>query len=312
TCRLILSRYFETHQWWAPPLLAVGLLSTFPVSLELGLGQLMLLSLFILTAAWLALRSGKDALGGVLLGLSVALKFMGWPVILFLIWRKQWKAVFSAAASFLAAYLIGALIAGFSQVVYYYRYVSPLGSKLYLSEFLNFSTWATGRRLFGGTSHHILESVDTQPILNLPALAPLMAVLITIAVISLALLIARSASDFDSAFAALICASTVVNPIAWHHYLVLLVIPAAVTVKALARNSFPRGLTFVSLVLGVALLLPHLDRLASRMSSADPPVVTGVIGLLGFIPLLATLGLMVIVWYAGRATALEKTREPQL
>jgi hypothetical protein len=304
TCSLLIRRFFRVDNRMASALLALGLFSCFPVSLELALGQLMLPTLLTLTAGWLALRSHRDALGGAMLGLALTIKFIGWPLIPFLIWRKQWRAVFSAGAVFLMANLAGAMIIGFNQTVYYYRYVGPLASKLYRSEFLNFSTWAMGYRLFAGTSSNILQGLNAQPLVNWPALAPHMSVVITVAVLCLALLLARTASDFDSGCAVLICASAVVNPIAWHHYLVLLVIPAAITVKALAHNSFPRGLTFAAVLIGAALLLPHLERLASLMAVGNPPVVPGPICLLAFIPLVATLGLMVLVWCVSRAPAM--------
>jgi len=306
TCSLLIHRFFRVDNRMAPALLALGLFSCFPVSLELALGQLMLPTLLTLTGGWLALRSQRDALGGALLGLALAIKFIGWPLILFLLCRKHWRAVFSASAMFLITNLAGAAIVGINQTTYYYRYVGPAASRLYRSEFLNFSTWAAGYRILAGTSANILAGLNAQPLVNWPALAPYMSLLITVAVLCLALLLARTSSDFDSGCAVLICASAVVNPIAWHHYLVLLVIPAAITFKALARNSFPRGFTFAAILIGTALLLPHLDHLASLMAVGNPPLVPGPTSLLAFVPLVATLGLMVLVWCSSRALSMKK------
>jgi Glycosyltransferase family 87 len=300
TCSLLMHRFFQVNDRWAPATLALGLFSCFPVSLELAVGQLMLLTLLMLTAGWLALRSNHHVLGGAFLGLSLAVKFIGWPLIPFLIWRKQWRTIFWCGVVFLIANVAGAAIVGVNQAVYYYRYIGPLVSKLYRSEFLNFSTWATGYRLFAGTSSNMLQGIEAQPLLNWPALAPSMSFVITVGVLCTALLLAHTASELDSAFGVLICASAIVNPVAWHHYLVLLVIPAVVTVKALARNSFPRRLTLAALLIGIALLLPYLDRLASLMAAGNPPMVPGSIGLLTFIPLVATLGLMVLTWSTSR------------
>jgi Glycosyltransferase family 87 len=300
TCSLIMHRFFQVSDRWAPALLALGLFSCFPVSLDLALGQLMLPTLLMLTAAWLALRSNRHFLGGGFLGLSLALKFIGWPLILFLIWRKQWRTVFSCCVVFLIANVAGAALVGFNQAVYCYRSVGPLVSKLYRSEFLNFSTWALGYRLFAGTRSTMLQGIETQPLANWPAVAPSMSLVVTVAVLGLSLLLAHTASDLDSAVAVLICASAIVNPVAWHHYLVLLVIPAAVTVKALAQNSFPPRLTFAAILIGIALLLPYLDRLGSLTTVGNPPMVPGSIGLLAFVPLVATLGLMVLTWSTSR------------
>jgi hypothetical protein len=296
TCRLILRRYFSANQWWAPLVLATGLIATFPVSLELAVGQLMLLTLFFLTAGWLALRSSRDLQGGALLGLSLAVKFIGWPLILFLLFRRRWRAAISAASTFLIANLVGALIVGFNQTAHYYRYVAPIGSKLYESEFLNFSTWASGRRLFAGTANNILQTVNIEPLFHAPALAPLMAVILTLGVVCLAVVLAYRSSDFDSAVAVLVCASAVVNPIAWHHYLVLLIIPVAVAIKGLMNNSFPGRLTVAAVLIVLALLLPHLDHIASSMATGSPPKVPAPVAFLALVPLAATIALMLLVW----------------
>jgi|SRR5215216_452161 len=127
-----------------------------------------------------------------------------------------------------------------------------------------------------------------------------MSLLVTAAVLSLALWLAHTAPNFETSTALLISASVVVNPVAWHHYLVLLLIPVAVTVKALVRSSFPRGLTFAAVVIGFTLLLPQLDRIVRFMAVGDPPTVPTLVGLLAFIPLGSTLALMVLVWHAAR------------
>jgi hypothetical protein len=308
TCRLLLRRYFGVNQWWASLLVAIGLIATFPVSLELAVGQLMLLTLFLLTAGWLALRSSNDIQGGALLGLSLVVKFIGWPLILFLIFRKRWRAVLAAGSVFLVANVVGGLIVGLNQAAHYYRYVAPIGSKLYESEFLNFSTWASGRRLFAGTSNSILQTVNIEALFNAPAVAPLMAVILTLSVVCLALLLAHRVADFDLAVAILVCASAVVNPIAWHHYLVLLVMPAAVSIKGLMNSSFPARTTIAAALIGLALLLPHLDHLANSMAVGNPPKVPAPLALLAFVPLVATIGLMLLVWSISKGETLRQTR----
>lgn len=300
-CRLLVTQYLGINNRLVPVLLALGLCSSFPFRLELEVGQLMLPILLPLTGAWLALRWNRDAVGGALLGLPLAMKFIGWPLILFLIWRKRWRAVVWTCVTFTLANLASTAIIGVNQSVYYYRDVAPLVSRLYRSEFLNFSTWGIGYRLFAGTSSNILDSPNAPPLFDWPMFAPYMALIVTAAVLSLALWLAHTAPNFETSAALLICASVVVNPIAWHHYLVLLLIPGAVTFRRLVRSSLPRRLTLAAVIIGLTLLLPQPDRMVRFMAVGDPPTVPAWVGLLAFVPLVSALALMVLVWHASRS-----------
>ena len=299
-CRLLVTRYLGINNRLVPVLLSLGLCSSFPFRVELEVGQLMVPMLLPLTGAWLALRRNRDAVGGALLALPLAMKFIGWPLILFLIWRKRWRAVFWTGVTFILANLASTAIIGTNQSVYYYRDVAPLVSRLYRSEFLNFSTWAIGYRLFAGSSN-LLDSPNAPPLFDWPMFAPYLSVVVTAAVLFLALWLAHTSPNFETSAAVLICASVVVNPIAWHHYLVLLLIPCAVTFRRLARSSFPRRLTLAAVLIGLTLMLPQLDRLVSFMAVGDPPTVPGPVGLLAFVPLGSALALMVLVWHASRS-----------
>ncbi len=261
----------------------------------------MLPMLLPLTGAWLALRRNRDAVGGALLALPLAMKFIGWPLILFLIWRKRWRAVFWTCVTFTLTNLASTAIIGINQSVYYYRSVAPLVSRLYRSEFLNFSTWGIGYRLFAGASSNILNSPNAPPLFDWPVFAPYMSLIVTAAVLSLALWLAHTSPDFETSAAVLICASVVVNPIAWHHYLVLLLVPCAVTFRRLACSSFPRRLTLAAVVIGLTLLLPQPDSMVGFMAVGDPPTVPASVGLLAFVPLGSALALMVLVWHASRS-----------
>src|SRR5262245_10385641 len=69
-----------------------------PVMYELKYGQLNACMLVLLIGSWLTLRSGKEWTGGTLLGAVIALKWIAWPIILFLMLRRRWKSVIAAGA----------------------------------------------------------------------------------------------------------------------------------------------------------------------------------------------------------------------
>ena len=67
-----------------------------------------------------------------------------------------------------------------------------------------------------------------QRIVGLSPFAAIVSALAVILVIAFGLRLAQRARDFDGAFAVLVAMTAVLNPIAWPHYLVLLIFPASV------------------------------------------------------------------------------------
>lgn len=286
-------------------LLAAPVLGWHPLFREIALGQLMTLLLLLLVAAWLALRSGRDVLGGSLLGLVMAIKLVAWPVVIFLALRRNWRAAGAAAAVFVVANLGASVLLGFDALRTYYLKIGPEVSSLYRSDLNNFSTWSVGWRLFAEHQTNSPINLEAAPLAHVPAVAPYVSAAATLVVLAAALVLARRARSFDVAFAILVCVSVVVNPVAWNLYLVLLLIPVAV----LARRLFGRGITRAgvraAVLLGMALaVIPVVPReailLYARHAAGGPAVFPAAIGLLTLTPLALVLGLMWIVWRLDR------------
>ena len=280
--------------------LFIVLIAWYPFARELFWGQLMIPTLALTTGAWLALRSGKDKAGGTLLGIALTLKLYGWPIILFLLITRRWRAVFSAALVFLFLNLAAALVIGFGEVINYYVVVGPAVSKVYRATEGNFSLWSIGPRVFDATADNWY-----QPLIHIPALAMFVSLVIVAGALVLALKGALRSRSFDSAFCALTSISVVVNPIAWTHYLVLTA-PALCLVaswimqgKVLRKNMLVAGVVLVAALL-IEHTLPAIVALSPRVSGAEP--VPFAVSVIAYLPLAFVL-LLTCVTLAGDTRA---------
>ena len=290
---------FQWRQWALASFLALGWV---PVLDDLWLGQFSLCLLALFMGAWVCLRENKDWQGGLLLGVLMTLKLAGWPIVLFLALRRRWRSVMAAGVCFTGLHLIAITVHGWVLVRDYYLKVGPQLSAHYRPHDANFSLWTIGTRLFTESGLNFALT----PLWQAPLLAKFVNVLLPVMLLTLALWLAwrldTQARTFDAAFALLLGAGCVLNPIAWTHYLMLTAPALALLVRRLHTWHWPRRLTYQTLALVWPLALAQLTfvslamRFASEVNAAGKPVVGVLPGLLTLIPLAALLGLL--WWFA--------------
>jgi len=98
---------------WVGAVVALALLyGYYPATVCLRLGQVEILLFLLIALAFLALKRGRDGWAGAALGIATAIKFFPGAFILFLAWKRKWKA--TAWGLGVAAAALGAsiLIAG--------------------------------------------------------------------------------------------------------------------------------------------------------------------------------------------------------
>ena len=199
-----------------------------PVFYDLSLGQLMLPQLLAITLAWLALRSERDLIGGILLGLTISIKLITWPLLLLLLIRKRFKSVLAGSIVFAFLNIIALLLMGVRPVASYYFQKSPEIASIYSNNVFNFSTWTIGPRLFAGTKAVDAPWFHTVPLIDAAVLVPLTSIACVIAVLIYGFFVALKARSFDTSFAVLVNTAVIVSPVAWIFYLTLLLLPIAV------------------------------------------------------------------------------------
>jgi len=162
-----------------------------------------------LVAAWVADRRGRPTVSGVSLGLIVAVKPQLAPVLLWPLVRRRWRAFGVALLSGVMATLVAMVVAGPGALLDWLRYVSNRRPDGY---------W-DNNTLPGAAARLFRENEFVEPIAYLPWVEPVAYVLGFGVVIFTAVKVRRAP---EAGLWALVAASLLASPIAWHNYLVLL------------------------------------------------------------------------------------------
>jgi alpha-1,2-mannosyltransferase len=193
---------------WAAVATAMLLLSS-PLLATLALGQIYPFLALGLVAAWIADRRGNLTLSGVALGLVVAVKPSLLPVLLWPLARQRWRALTAALVSGMAATLLGVIVVGARATLDWLRLLS--GSPL--------STYWDNASLPSAAARFFTENEFAEPVAILPWLVPVAYVVGFGIVLFTAW---RVGGGSEAGLWALVAASLLASPIAWHNYLVLL------------------------------------------------------------------------------------------
>lgn len=274
-----------------------------PVEDELWSGQLNTLLLLLMVGSWLALRDGKDGIGGALLGGVIAFKWMAWPIVLYLIIRRKWKSVIIAATSVGVSNLLALLVLGYEGLKDYYLKIVPSASYIRYNE-SNLSASAFGFHLFAEYGWYR----KLMPLWSSPKLAVISSYLITLAILSIGLRMAIRASSFDTAFGLLTGLSILASPVAWSHYLVLAAIPFAILLNRLSKLGFPRPYLVLLFFIVLPLLLRNetyygiLHLFSTQKTDEGFPIIQFMPGLFLMLPTVSLIGLL---WFIRRLDRVE-------
>ena len=267
-----------------------------PISSELVRGQVNALLFVLLVVAWQALRSGKDIQGGILIGSAIAVKLVPWPMIIFLILRRNWRAVCSAVTTMAIANLAAAALIGFDRISYYYLKIGMYVSSIYRAHIDNFSLWTIGWRMFDGTVVPVLDGATIPPLFTAPTIAPFISIATPFVMLIFGLIFSFQARTLDASFGILICLMILVSPVAWDHYLITALIPLVIVVRTLSSLNWPRKETNIALCVGISFFfsarvwMPLLtgNGIAHRLW----PTVSITVSFLSLLPAIGLLGLL--------------------
>src|SRR6266508_3616521 len=125
----------------------------------------------------------------------------------------------------------------------------------------NQSLWTIGTRLFHGT-----DGIVSPPIVEAPLAGAIVSVALPTLVLVAALAAARPPLPLGWAVGVMLCVSTVVNPIAWPHYLILLILPAGLVIRWLVLAAFPMNETLLAALAGLLLAPGTWEEYAFRLA----------------------------------------------
>jgi alpha-1,2-mannosyltransferase/arabinofuranan 3-O-arabinosyltransferase len=187
----------------------VMLLLSSPLLATLALGQVYPVLALGLVVAWVADRRDSQEISGAALGLVVALKPSLLPVLLWPLVRRRWRTLQAALVSGAVATLVGVLVLGAGATLDYIRVLREQPVSTYWD---NASLPSAAARLF-------TENPYAQNVATLPWMVPVAYVLGIGAIVLTAMRVRHGA---EVGLWALVAASLLASPIAWHNYLVLL------------------------------------------------------------------------------------------
>lgn len=197
----------------------------YPVWQHLKIGQSSLLLLLLLCAALALLARRRDIPAGLCLSGAILLKLTPAALLILLVARRRWRAVWASLAGVAGLSVLSAAVAGWeAQVTYFWRMVPLLsaGTAFYPNQSLNgFLT-----RLMGMGEYRL---ADLSHGLWAPRLLAAAAALILLALtIHGAFRRAREEerAALEDGFASFLLLSLLVSPISWEHHYVLALLPA--------------------------------------------------------------------------------------
>lgn len=304
-CRLLV-------RWWTGGstsletivLFACGAFGWWPITYDLWQGQINLLLFILFVLAWLAFRQGKEVLTGVLLGTTIAVKLLAWPLVLFLLLQRRWRGVLAAGSVLAGANALSLALLGWEGLSHYYLKIGPAIAQLYVRFYFNLSLWSVGHRLFSGVGKQLPGETDPvgAPLYYAPQFAQGASLVIVLTVLATSLWLAWKSHQADTQFCLLLCISILVSPAAWQGYLLVTLLPIVIVFRRLRETGFPAALTLQAVLWFLLISIPNwaLRALSERFVIGRVPDGREVISFsaisLNMAPTLFMLGWCWLVW----------------
>lgn len=180
-----------------------------PLLATFALGQMYPVLALGLVAAWTADRQGSFLASGVALGVVLALKPSLAPLVLWPLFRRRWEMLGATIVSGAAATLAGVVVLGPRATLEYVGVIRRVELEAFWD---NASLPSAALRLF-------TENEFTQPLATWPWMLPVSYV-VGVGLVLFTAFWVRDGSE--GGLWAMVAASLLASPIAWHNYLVLL------------------------------------------------------------------------------------------
>jgi uncharacterized membrane protein len=264
-----------------------------PLRVSITSGQWDAILLLLLSVAFIALRRERSSLAGFAIALAGIIKIYPLYLGLFLLWKREWRALGWLVASFLALTVVSGFTVGWDVVRIYAQHVFPLigGSTTFEQ---NQSLTALFLRLFG------ISATQGPTITGLSVICFLV---VTAAVcVALRLRVERESVSYALGYALTICAMLLIVPVAWDHYETVLLIPVAVLLATFV-SSAPYTATWLTIAVAALGLLAYGEArqlpnaLASQAFQYNDLTRTILVSSRVF----AQLGLLYVLWRLAQA-----------
>lgn len=225
----LINHYFFNNQKYF--LLAFVLFLYFPTWITVKFSQFSLILLLLLCIVWIAARSKKEILAGILLGVLLNLKVFTGIFLFFFVVKKKWNLLAWYLGSFLTLNLISLAVFGIDD---YVSYLTGLRNVYWQAASWNASLSGFLSRLIGGPENGAVWDLSQfYPYLNYG--------ISFAAAILLGLILKGEDREeeqglFDVEFSLSIVMMLLLSPLGWMYYFVILIIPLIVLWRILHRT----------------------------------------------------------------------------
>ena len=245
-------RGLDLPPWTLLPITALVLTSN-SFTQQMIQGQLNLLLLLLIAAAWAADRSSRPILSGTLMGVAAAVKLFPAYMGLYYLVRRDWRAVAGMGVSFVTLNGITAIVMGTRTYRDYFGHVVPTVREGFRDFWPNASIHGFWSKLLDAPNSHVVQLADSPP---LAAALTLIGVLLVTAMAAWKCWTARSLAERDVAFAVCLLSVMLVSPITWDHYFLILILGWAILWKHMPRRLLDRSALITSIIV-LATLRPR-------------------------------------------------------
>jgi hypothetical protein len=208
---------------WPALFPAIILLLGNPVLNQLYQGQLNCLLASLITAAWVADRRGRSALGGVAIGLAGAVKLYPLFLLIYFTFTRRWNGLAAGILAFLAANGFTGTVFGMVAFHEYFLTVVPAVAGQFEKSWVNLSLHGFWLRLM--EAEQFSSRLDSTTVCTVGRGLAWSGVLAMTLLVARACHRARTREKRDCAFALAMVATLLVSPITWSHYSLLLLLP---------------------------------------------------------------------------------------
>jgi hypothetical protein len=238
----------------AAGLLLLALLGHYALAGNFELGQYYIFLLFLLTASCFLLLRGRDWMGGSLLGVILVMKGYGAPFLLYLAWKRRWRALAGMIVAGSALALFSIFWFGWQDNLYY---VTGVFARAMAGE--STDPYAAGLPTIYNMLRHTLSmepELNPHPVANLPALCFFLQAALPLALLVFCLIaLPRRDSpgeDLARELAWVIIVAFLISPHRAFYTGVVLLLPIALLLEKASRVWFA-GLIAAYLLLCVSL-----------------------------------------------------------
>ncbi len=278
-------------------LLGALILAFYPVGWNFFWAQSQALTMALLVIAMRALEDEHEATAGLIIAIAGLLRAFPFLLLGYFALRRNWRALKFAIAGAIGGALVAVAILGFAQCFSFLngaKYVADRDRMIFpfvisVAPFVSRMFWA----LFGESSSLAANWFRQTAIVAVDVLILTMTIRATLVGVG-------RRDDNSRIYSLWIGTSLLVSPIAWHHYLVLLVIPFVQIAGAAAQNRASRRALWMAVgsYLLASVSVPITYRLLARPTAFQLafPTLSAPLLETGFYTLL--MGYVAAYWFA--------------